>query len=70
MADGASKLSLQDLYLGWLIVFSLIFAPISLAMAPNDLRTIAQYLAAAGGLAALFAAWFSVPMWLVIEVTS
>jgi hypothetical protein len=64
------SLSLQDLYLGWLIFFSLIFTPFSLAMAPNDLRSIAQYLAAGAGVAAVFSAWFSVPIWLAIKATA
>ena len=45
-------------------------APFSLAMAPNDLRSIAQYLAAGAGVAAVFSAWFSLPIWLAIKATA
>jgi hypothetical protein len=60
--------SLANLYLGWSIGFTLIFSTIAIARAPNSLRGIIEHVIAAGGLALVVAAWFAVPMWLVIQV--
>jgi hypothetical protein len=63
-------LSLGQLYLGWTLVFSIVFGWVALVKAPNDLLSIVQYLAAAGGVSAVTAAWFAVPMWLIIRLAS
>jgi hypothetical protein len=63
-------LSLGDLYVAWTVVFSVILAPIALAMAPDDVRGIAQYLAAAAGLASILGAWFAVAVWIVTELAN
>jgi hypothetical protein len=63
-------LSLGDCWLGWTIVFTLGLGTIGVFLAPNDLRSIATYLATACGMAPFFGALLGVPMWVVIRLAS
>lgn len=63
-----TSLGLDDIYLGFMLFFTIVFGTIALAKAPNDLMSIATYVATASGVAAGLAAFFAVPMWIVIKV--
>jgi hypothetical protein len=63
-----ASLGLGDIYLGFLLFFSIVFGTVAFAKAPNDLLSIATYSAAASGAAAVMAAFFAVPMWIVVKV--
>ncbi len=63
-------ISLADFYLGWLLLFTLLFGTIAFFKAPNNLMSIAQYVAAATGAAAFAAAVFAVPVWLIAHFVS
>lgn len=58
-------ISLGDFYLGWLLLFTIVFGIVALFKAPNNLLSIAQYVATAAGVAAFFAAIFAVPLWAI-----
>jgi hypothetical protein len=45
-----------------------VFGAIAVIKAPNDAQWIATYLATAGGVAAVAAAYVTVPIWIVIQV--
>ena len=62
------SLSLDQIYLGIMLFFSVVFGIVALIKAPNDAQSIASHLATAGGVAAVAAAFFTVPIWLVLEV--
>lgn len=64
-----AALTLDEIFLGMMLFFSIIFGTVALSKAPNDLLSIATYLATAGGVAGVAAAFFTVPVWIVIKVT-
>jgi hypothetical protein len=61
-------MSLDQSYLGAVLFFSIMFGAVAVIKAPNDAQSIATYLATAGGVAAVSAAFFTVPIWIVIQV--
>jgi hypothetical protein len=63
-------LSLSDLYLGWTLLFTMVFGTVAFFKAPNDFASIAKYVGLATGMAVFVAAWFAVPMWAVIRIVS
>lgn len=64
---GLRSVSLGELYAGWTIGFSVLFTPVALSVSPRDLRSLAQHLATAAGLASVFGSWFSIAMWLGLK---
>lgn len=60
-------LSLPEIYVGWTILWSYALGIAALWLAPRDFLSLAQYLAAAAGLATLLGGCFAVPMWLAIR---
>lgn len=60
-------LSLPDLYVGCTILWSYALGIAALWLAPKDILGLAQYLAAAAGVAALLGGCFAVPVWLAIR---
>ena len=61
-------MSLDQIYLAVMLFFSIMFGTIALFKAPNDAQSIASNLATAGGVAAVAAAFFTVPIWIVLKV--
>jgi FtsH-binding integral membrane protein len=57
-----------QLYLGWTVIWALILGPVALGKARNDFWSIFLYVGAAGGVAGVLAAFFSGPMWVVIQI--
>jgi hypothetical protein len=68
VAPGVESLGLDDIYLGFVLFFSIVFGTVALIKAPNDLQSIATYVATAGGAAAVAAAVFAVPVWTIFKV--
>lgn len=64
------SVSLSDWYLGSLLLFTLVFGAIAIVLSPNDLWSIAQYVAAAAGFAAFVAAAFAVGVWIVVRIAA
>lgn len=60
--------SADQIYLAAMLFFSIVFGMVALIKAPNDAQSIASHLATAGGVAAVAAAFFTVPIWIVLEV--
>jgi hypothetical protein len=60
--------SLDQIYLAAVLVLSLVFGAFAVIKAPNDPQSIATYVATAGGVASVVAAFFTVPIWIVIQV--
>jgi hypothetical protein len=63
-----ASLGLEDIYLGFVLFFSIVFGTVAITKAPNDLLSISTYLATAGGAAAVMAAFFAGPVWVVAKV--
>jgi hypothetical protein len=61
-------MSLDQIYLAAVLVLSILFGAFGLIKAPNDAQSIATYLATAGGVASVAAAFFTVPIWIVVQV--
>jgi hypothetical protein len=61
-------LSLGEWFTGWTIFFSATVGIVAFALSPNDIRSLGQYLAAAGGVAVVLAALFAPACWGIVQV--
>lgn len=62
-----SHASLPEIWGYCTVAWSVVLGPAALYKAPNTITGVAQYLAAAAGVAAMFGAWFAIPIWLAVR---